>query len=79
MKGSNGIQAIGLTDLADFSAQGAAAVQSCRGMDIDVGADPAGDPSCIVVIVIPSFAIRGGTAPSGTMDRTAMGLCGSLL
>jgi len=60
--------------------EGPSPVQGGRHVDVEVGVDPAGDPACQSGHRHPFRCLGwGGTAPSGTTDRTAVGLLGRLL
>jgi hypothetical protein len=56
--------------------EGAPLVQSHSYMDVEVRIDPAGDAPCQSGHCHPFVGLGwGDTAPSGTTDRTATGLC----
>ncbi len=56
--------------------EGSSFVQSRSDMDVEVCIDPAGDAPCQIGHCHPFVGLGwGDTAPSGTTDRTATGLC----
>jgi hypothetical protein len=56
--------------------QGSPFVQSRSYMDVEVRIDPAGDAPCQIGHCHPFVGlVWGDTTPSGTTDKTAMGLC----